>query len=673
MLGHAFTLLRPWVKDLVKQPGGHALSDRLQSLEKNYRYVVDYFMSAEDDPHREEVTESLIHEAFLLLDDVYLEKRLKDSTSYEFRQMLQFQSSPVGPQVDGEDNIDGPPQVFRFFWLTKHLEDFDLDVLDEYIHNPQMEEEALLGLSGQTLNLLRCFSQEGLQFLLTVCAGKHALPIMERAWVGLLLVLIHYDVRLRYFPEPMNVFQDILATGEGSSYALHALSALVRTSGVKWALASLNVMQGELTRFVTENLPRKKGNKILSLSLEDMDDFSKELSKELENLIGERRDAMIRLRDQHLDANYALTKNFYATSFFSDPFHWWLPYDTDYLRGEKDYKVAERMEPLFGNDLCDSDRFGMITAVADIDSLGEGVIEGMVTEMKSEDQEYIVCNAYTQQAYRFFTLNPWGIENIFDEVETLPGTMLLKLIRPTSEDIIHVADQFLACHAYPVAQKLYSSHVGLMESAEVWRNYGLCLQKNGALGEAVSAYDMSLEISPSEWALRQKVWCLMHQMPAHYDEAMQALDALLELRPEDTGYLFEKGKCLEHMELYLEAMDIYCKLDVLHPGSMQVMRAIAWCSFISGDMPQAEVYYHKLMDSEDRQMIDFLNCGHFLFVRGERLEAFRHYRQALKLSDSLRAFLQIFRPDRRVLLEKGVPTTDIYLMEDQLISAAQNG
>ena len=127
------------------------------------------------------------------------------------------------------------------------------------------------------------------------------------------------------------------------------------------------------------------------------------------------------------------------------------------------------------------------------------------------------------------------------------------------------------------------------------------------------------------------------------------------------------------MELYLEAMDIYCKLDVLHPGSMQVMRAIAWCSFISGDMPQAEVYYHKLMDSEDRQMIDFLNCGHFLFVRGERLEAFRHYRQALKLSDSLRAFLQIFRPDRRVLLEKGVPTTDIYLMEDQLISAAQNG
>ena len=671
MLGHAFTLLKSWVADLSGRPGFRTFSDRLQSLEKNYQYVIEYFMSAEDDPHREEVTESLIREAFLLLDEVYLEKRLKDSTSYEFRQMLKFQAEPIGPRVESEDDVDGPPQVFKFFWLTKKLEDFDLDMLDEYIHNPQMEEEAQLGLSGLTLNLLRNFSQEGLQFLLTICAGKHEMTIMERAWTGLLLVLMHYDMRLRYFPDITDAFQDIVATDAGSAFAQHALSALIRTSGVEWASVSYNQLQGELTKFVNEYLPKKKDNKILSLSLEDLDDFSKELSDELNSLMDERRNAMIRLREHHLDANFALNRNFYTTSFFSEPFRWWLPYDTDYLRNERDYKIAGQLEPYFSDDLCDSDRFAMITAISDIDNLGEGVPESLAPNLKNDGDEYLVCNSYMQQAYRFFVLNPWGIGNVFVEVPQLPGTTLMKLLRPSAQERIHAADQFLACHAYQSALQLYLSCIGLQESDEVWRNYGLCLQKTGSLNEAVAAYDMSLEINVSEWALRQKVWCLMHQAPARYDEAMQALDTLLELRPEDTGYLFEKGKCLEHMELYLEALDIYCKLDILHPGNMQVMRAIAWCSFISGDMEQAEIYYHKLMDSVNRQMIDFLNCGHFLFVRGERAEAFRHYRHALKLSDSLKSFLQVFRPDRKMLVEKGIPTTDIYLMEDQLISTKE--
>ena len=67
-------------------------------------------------------------------------------------------------------------------------------------------------------------------------------------------------------------------------------------------------------------------------------------------------------------------------------------------------------------------------------------------------------------------------------------------------------------------------------------------------------------------------------------------------------------------------------------------------------------------------MIDVMNYGHFLFVQGERAEAFRHYKLALSMNDTLKAFLEVFRPDRRILLEKGIPTSDIYLMEDQLIS-----
>lgn len=670
MLGHAFDLMRPWVVDLLKASGDRTLSNRLQSLEQNYKYVVEYFMSPEDDPLRQDVTESLIREAFILLDEIYLEKRLRESKSYEFLQMLKMQAEPVSPRVESEDDIDGPPQVFRFFWLCKRLEEFDLDVLDEYIHNPQMEEEAQLGLSGLTLNLLRCFSETGLLFLITICRGKHDMTIMERAWVSLILVMMHYDSRLRYFPNVMSAFLDLIATDEGSAFALHALSALIRTSGTPWATQSFSSLQGELNRLVSENLPSKKNKQnIISLSMEDLDDFSKELSEELHSIIEDRQESFLRLREKHLDVNYALYKPIYNTAFFSEPFHWWLPYDTDYLK-EKELNLAAGFESHFPHDMCDSDRFAIITAWALLDNPGNGLPEGLIPNLDdSEDEEVLVCNLYMQQAYRFFTLNPWSIYNIFDEVESLPSSILLKLLRPSAQDKIRVANQFLSCHAYEAALQLYQDNVLSMDSAESWRNYGLCLQKIQAYQDAVVAYDNSLEIKVSEWALRQKVWCLMHKELARYDEALQALDQLLELQPEDTGYLFEKGKCLEHMELYIEALDIYYKLDILHPGNMQVMRAIAWCAFISGDTAQAEQYYHKLMASENRQMIDYLNYGHYLFVQKQRAEAYRHYVQALSLSDSLKAFLAIFRPDRRMLLEKGVPTSDIYLMEDQLILA----
>lgn len=671
MPGHAFALTRVWAADVLKSRKLYPLRDRLESLQKNYGFAVDYFMSDRDDPYREEMVESLIHDAYVLLDEIYLEKRLSESTSYEFRQMLQFQAQPVSPHVQSEDDLDGPPQVFRFFWLTKQLEEFDLDVLGKYVDNPAMEEEAQLGLSGVTLNLLRTFSEAGVLFLIRVCSTQHDMSIMERAWVGLVLVMLHYDNRLRYFPKVMNAFLDMIGTDEGMAWALHALSALVRTSGVEWASGSFSKLQGELYRRVNQVFPLKNGANIISHSLQDMDDFTKGISEELSSLIEERRNAMIRLREDHLDANYAIYRGLYTTPFFSDPFHWWLPYDLDYLRNENDLKIAGQLEKYFPDDLCESDKFALVTALATFTN--GNLPDGLPTPAEgTEEKEIVVCNAYMQQAYRFFTLNPWGIDNIFQEVTALPESQFLRLLRPTAQDKIYVADQFLACHCYEAALELYQANSRLVSSAEVWRNYGLCLQKTGSLKDAVSAYDMSLDMEVSEWALRQKAWCLMQKQTQQYDEALQVLDQLLTRHPEDPGYLFEKGKCLEHMELYVEALEIYCKLEVLHPGNAQVMRAIAWCSFLIDDTEQAEHYYKKLISTEKKKLIDYLNYGHLLFAKGLRSEAFRHYMQSMTMSNSLKDFLNLFRPDRRILVEKGIPTADIYMMEDQLITTYHN-
>ena len=668
MPGYALDLMRPWAEDVVRITANYVYMNRLKYQQDNYNDMVQGFMN-QDDELRKEIDSLLIRDAFLLLDDLWLFKRMKESKSYEFLEMIKLQVESPSPRIEDEDDIDGPPRVFRYFWLKQHISEEDLNILDEYILNPAMEEEAQLGLSALTLNLLRQFSQENILFLITICRGKHAMTIMERAWVGLILVMLQYDRRIPFFQPILNAFVELIATPEGNAFALHTLSALVRTSGIPWANESFEKMQTELSRLMTEyKMPGKTEGKMTSLSLDELDDFNKDMSKELQSIVDEQRNTFAKLHEKHLDAHYSQYRHFYTTPFFSEPFRWWLPYDTDYLRNDKEREIAAQLETHWQADLCDSDRFAIISTLSEL-STGNGIPEGLLHNVDDLDEPTLVCNSYMQQTYRFFTLNPWNVPNIFEELSNLRESHLMQLLRPGMQDKLHVADLFLACHDYEDALAFYTDIVRLDSSAESWRNMGWCLQKTGEYDEAVKAYDISLEKEVSEWALRQKVWCLMRKDIARYDEALQALDQLLEIRPDDTAYLFEKGKCLEHMELYIEALDIYYKLDALHPGSMQVMRAIAWCAFLTDDNAQAEVYYHKLMESDSRQMIDFLNCGHFLFASGQRAEAFRHYSHALTLSDSLKDFLQIFRPDRRILLEKKVPKSDIYLMEDQLILA----
>ena len=47
--------------------------------------------------------------------------------------------------------------------------------------------------------------------------------------------------------------------------------------------------------------------------------------------------------------------------------------------------------------------------------------------------------------------------------------------------------------------------------------------------------------------------------------------------------------------------------------------------------------------------------------------AYENYKQARQLCGSLRDFYDLFRPDRRALVEHGVPLDYVYALEDNLV------
>ena len=64
---------------------------------------------------------------------------------------------------------------------------------------------------------------------------------------------------------------------------------------------------------------------------------------------------------------------------------------------------------------------------------------------------------------------------------------------------------------------------------------------------------------------------------------------------------------------------------------------------------------------------DYINYGHCCFLRGDRMMAYENYCEAKKMCESTKAFFDLFRPDRKMLVEKGIPLEQVYLMEDQIL------
>ena len=96
------------------------------------------------------------------------------------------------------------------------------------------------------------------------------------------------------------------------------------------------------------------------------------------------------------------------------------------------------------------------------------------------------------------------------------------------------------------------------------------------------------------------------------------------------------------------------------------MRAIAWCSFITGKDDQARGYYKRLQEMPHPTFEDYLNAAHVEWVTKNNAKAVELYKKAKviggteKVSDTL-------THDKKVLLERGVSETELLLLRDLII------
>lgn len=113
---------------------------------------------------------------------------------------------------------------------------------------------------------------------------------------------------------------------------------------------------------------------------------------------------------------------------------------------------------------------------------------------------------------------------------------------------------------------------------------------------------------------------------------------------------------------------------ILIEGSTERERKLAFYTVQAGyrdlqwDYPDVaeRVYMNVLRDGSTRPM-DYINYAHCLLLQGDRMMAFENYQQARQLCGSSKEFFALFRPDRKQLVNHGIPLEHVYLLEDKLL------
>ena len=130
----------------------------------------------------------------------------------------------------------------------------------------------------------------------------------------------------------------------------------------------------------------------------------------------------------------------------------------------------------------------------------------------------------------------------------------------------------------------------------------------------------------------------------------------------------------EYMQSLVDMLPDTWVYDVLVTGDEEREQRVAKLYLSLGRMDlswnrldEAEEWLIQRLRKGGASVLDYINYAHCQLLKGDRMMAFEYYRQARQMCKSAKEFFNLFRPDRRALVDHGIPLEQIYLLEDRLI------
>lgn len=659
------------------------LKDKIILVRTSYGMLLDYMERGVADQERDKLYHRFVRECFEMTDHAYREYLLCDGTLHYttvWRTLEKMQPSTSLTEVIAQNA--SYRLLFEMAWTGPAWQTSDYEAATQMATEQEADVANICILvSGATLGALQVFDALRLKFIVEQINSSHV-TVRIRAIVGMAMICLKHRQRLVLYPALTTLIEQLTETT--------GISAMMQTLQIQLLLTLETqdierCLREEIIPEVMKKAQEAKADK--GISFEELEErmaeqefnpewVSNEASSTLAKKMHELTEMQQKGADVFMGSFKMLKKKF---PFFNIAANWFLPFSTSSLpeQGEflKKFPLTEQI--LNNGNLCDSDKFSFCLFLKELPPIQNEIIQKQFGQamgnlptdalnLKDIDEEKdasILIRSYVQDLYRFYHLFHYRCtnENPFRSKLLLTEVASLHRLMSSPNTIRTIADFAFTEKNYLYALPLYST---LPEDAEIFERIGFCLQSMGQFAEATQAYEKANLLKPDcKWTIRQLAYCYRKQ--GNFRAALHYYEELETHEPEKINVLLCLSECYLHFNHYDKAFEKLHKADYLSPQTGMAVKALVWCSLLTGKLEQAERYSEKVLEA-NATATDFLNAGHIAWLQGKLPKAIEYYRQSLKLRKLDHAPADFFEEDAPVLKQQGISQTDLSIMVDLL-------
>lgn len=692
------------------------LRTRYNELQTAYKYMLEYMRMGMQDPDRERLYDELIGRCYIINDLIATSRESEHSTKVYSQKCRRYKTledidaiytalkenvanTEVTRMLPAEEckNVTSQlrqehekllSQIWEAIWCSRAWTKSHVEKIQGIINDNEIDiNDRATIVSAITMGALKCFEPTKATILCAIATNDDTL-ISTRALTGLVILLLKYDNRIKYYKE--------------------ITSALDTLKENTVCVSRLQTIQIQLLRCrETQKIDRKMREEIIPAMMKNPnlnnEKFSFDILSEIENdedknpewakwidkdAIKDKIEEMAKWQFEGADIYMSTFSQLKSYPFFGELTNWFRPFDTQApaiadmlpqnIEGKKTLIGAICASPFF----CNSDKYsfcftfnqvpqeqrdmllGQIPDESEIHA-DEDKINAIIAKEKRAETE---SNQYIQDLYRFFKLSNFRHEfndpfttslNIL-ESQSLSG--VIKSNEALRRIFSYLVEKEYYSEAYKIGKQYEQSGEG---NAQFYQEMGFCMQKERDFDTAIDYYTKADIIKPDTlWTLRHIAQC--YRMQGELEKALSYYQIAEELAPENISLLLQTGESFAATKRYEEAFARFYKVEFLKPDSRRAMRAIAWCSFITGKNEQARGYYKRVLELPNPGFEDYINAAHVEWVCQERNRAIELYNKAKECGKSIDDITEHIMRDKETLIARGISEKEILLLRDML-------
>ncbi|MCX6723231.1 MAG: tetratricopeptide repeat protein, partial [Candidatus Staskawiczbacteria bacterium] len=143
--------------------------------------------------------------------------------------------------------------------------------------------------------------------------------------------------------------------------------------------------------------------------------------------------------------------------------------------------------------------------------------------------------------------------------------------------------------------------------------------------------------------------------------------------PDDLSLQARIAQCYLNLKDFDKAIQHFAKVSFYQPENLKVMRPIAYCYFVMGNLEEAAAYYSRILASGTTIAYDYMNAGHVQLCLNNRNEALNLYKSSFTdVHFNPDLFVAAFEEDIPNLIKYKIDKDEIPLIIDYILFNSEN-